>query len=192
MTRAHSVPRPPIRLRAVPALDPPFEDELAPAWTVGAPGQLALDLPSPASAARPPGGPRPNRRRPLGPFPLPPAALATASPEARHAARRFLIICLEIFNGRRPTAHIRPLTGRGEAESVVGQLSAGLDRLGMLRRRLHQRGQPVALQRMRVCEPHPGVAEAAAAIKSGGRTWAIAFRLERRRGTWVATVLRVL
>ncbi|HEX5540732.1 MAG TPA: Rv3235 family protein [Micromonospora sp.] len=190
--------RPPIRLRAVPALDPPFEDESAPAWAPALAGQLAFDVAAeqrPSLTSRPPGGPRPSRRRPpapLDPLPLPPAALATAGPEARQAARRFLVTCLEILNGHRPVSHIRLLSGRGEAASVVANLTAGLDRLILLRRRPPHRRAPVALRRMRVCEPRTGVAEAAAVLGTGGRSWAIALRLERRQGTWVATALRVL
>jgi hypothetical protein len=140
--------------------------------------------------SRPTGRRRPPAR-PEAP-PLPPDALASATPEARQVARRFLNTCVEILNGYRPVAHIRPLATPADAEAVVGQLMAGIERLGASRRRVGCRREPVQVRLLRVCEPRPGVAEAAVALGSGGRTWALAFRLERRRGAWVSTALRVV
>ncbi|HEY0696576.1 MAG TPA: hypothetical protein VGD43_02065, partial [Micromonospora sp.] len=130
--RRRSRPRPAVRLRAVPPLDPPCDDEVPPAaWSTGVGGQLALDLSGRGrpvgtpSRSRHPLGP-PNRVDPTGPGgadgparpgepgPLPPGAFATATPEARQAAHRFLTTCLEIFNGYRPVAHIRPVCGAAE------------------------------------------------------------------------------
>ncbi|MET8837735.1 Rv3235 family protein, partial [Micromonospora sp. NPDC004540] len=49
------------------------------------------------------------------------------------------------------------------------------------------------LRRLRVCEPRAGAVEAAAVLAgAGGASWAIALRLEHRRGTWLCTVLDVL
>jgi hypothetical protein len=112
--------------------------------------------------------------------------------EARRAAHRFLTTCLEIFNGYRTVAHIRPLTNRGELHEVIQQLSAALERLTVLRRRAVGRRQPVRLRRVRVCEPRSGAAEAAAVLDIGGHVWAAAFRVERRHGSWVATAFRLL
>jgi hypothetical protein len=194
MAGTHRSPsRPPVRLRAVPPLDPPFDDEAAPAWAVG--GQLALDFTTasrPPADSRPSGGIPPNRRRPPAPLdPPPPHTLAAASVEARQAARRFLIVCLEIFNGYRTVSHIRPLAGRSEVHQVVRQLNAGLERLTTLRRRTVGRGQPVRVRRVRVCEPRQGVAEAAAVLEIGGHILATAFRVEQNGGSWVATALHL-
>lgn len=196
MARARS--RPPIRLRAVPPLDPPFEDESAAGWMLGTHGQLALDFaPSqpPAGPSHPPGSQRPSRRRPsppLHPLPLPQGPPTTASAEARQAARRFLLTCVEVFNGYRPVAHIRALATRTAAANVVGQLTTGAGRLAAPRRRGAVGREPVRVRRIRVCEPRSGVVEAAAVLSAGGRVRALAFRLERCRGSWSVTALRVL
>jgi hypothetical protein len=126
-----------------------------------------------------------------------PVPVAAASPEAKQASKRFLDMCLEILNGYRPTGHIRPLTVPGCAEAVIAQLAAGLERAAALRG-----GQPphvtkrpsafVRTRRLHICEPCPGVVEAAAALSLAGRTWAMAFRLERRRGSWLCTAVRTV
>jgi hypothetical protein len=188
----HSPSRPPVRLRAAPPLDPPFDDEPGVTWTSG--GQLALDFAASTRApagVRPPGSAPLRGRRPAPPV-GPPQASVAASMEARRAAHRFLTTCLEIFNGYRTVAHIRPLTNRGELHEVIQQLSAALERLTVLRRRAVGRRQPVRLRRVRVCEPRSGAAEAAAVLDIGGHVWAAAFRVERRHGSWVATAFRLL
>ncbi|TBL27799.1 hypothetical protein EYA84_28105, partial [Verrucosispora sp. SN26_14.1] len=49
------------------------------------------------------------------------------------------------------------------------------------------------LRRLRVCEPRPAAIEVAVVLTgAAGRTWAMALRLEHRRGTWLCTDLRVL
>uniref|UniRef100_UPI00366DC01F Rv3235 family protein n=1 Tax=Plantactinospora solaniradicis TaxID=1723736 RepID=UPI00366DC01F len=120
-----------------------------------------------------------------------PEALAGATPEAKHAARRFLATCLEIVNGYRPAGHVRPLSSPAEAAGIVEQLASAATRIGG-RSRPGQPVRTVRLQRLRVCEPRPGVAEAAAAVGVAGRTWAVAFRIERRRGSWVGVSVEVL
>jgi hypothetical protein len=125
-------------------------------------------------------------------------AIAAASPEAKRAAKRFLDMCLEIFNGYRPAGHVRPLAGQLNAELIIEQIVAGLDRAERFRRmrepvRPNRRpGIFVQLRRLRVCEPRAGVAEAAAALGLADRTWALAFRLERRRGRWLCTAARLI
>lgn len=200
---------PAVRLRPVPPLDPPYEDELAPEiWSAGSgSGQLALDL---TAGTRKAGGtagvggggrhPGPvNGREPSGSadgagrFGAPgghPAPGAAANPDARQAARRFLAICLEVLNGYRPLAHIRPLVNPAEVETVLAQLTTGVERLARLRRA--GKRAPARLRVVRVCEPRPGAVEAAAVLGDAGRTWALAFRLERRQGRWVGTAVRVL
>jgi len=189
--------RPTVRLRAVPPLDPPFDDEYGPATWVG--GAVARDASDAADAADSPGrsgGAGGRRSSPAGPRPAPtgglsPDALANATPEARRAAKRFLDTCLEIFNGYRPIAHVRPLSSPPEVAVVVERLTAGAARISG--RRHPGRPTPVVrLRRLRVCEPRPGVAEVAAVLATAGRTWAMAFRLERRRGRWVGMSVEVL
>jgi len=122
---------------------------------------------------------------------LTPEALAGATPEATQAARRFLATCLEIVNGYRPAGHIRPLASPTDVAGIVEQLGSAATRISG-RRRPGQPVRTVRLQRLRVCEPRPGVAEAAAAVGVAGRTWAVAFRIERRRGSWIGVSVAVL
>lgn len=194
--------RPAIRLRPAPALDPPFEDEIGQEpWHA----QLALqfDLTG-RRRARPPvlvpgTGAAAAAAAALAEAGAPeaPVPVASASPEAKQATKRFLDMCLEILNGYRPTGHIRPLTVPGCAEAVITQLTASVERAASLRdgQSPHLTKRPSAFvraRRLHTCEPCPGAVEAAAALGLAGRTWALAFRLERRRGTWLCTAVRTV
>jgi Family of unknown function (DUF6459) len=232
-----AVIRPAVRLRPVPPLDPPFDDELPPEiWSAGAGiGQLALDLraavPRAGAGNAGPGGADGRGRRgipqdpttartpatalaavttPAGPAgrgqasqnPGPPDAPArqtsvataarqsSADPQARQAARRFLVICLEVINGYRPLPHLRPLVSPTDLENVLPQVAIGVERLAQARRA--GKRPPAQLRVVRVCEPRPGAVEAAAVLGDATRTWALAFRLERRQGRWLSTAVRVL
>ncbi|GAA4450495.1 Rv3235 family protein [Phytohabitans houttuyneae] len=195
--------RPAIRLRPAPALDPPFDDEATPPLR----DQLALQLDGATRHRRHAPIPVPRVRSgiptPSAPVPTSsdgaaaPPALADASEETKRAARRFLDVCLEILNGYRPVAHIRNLTGHN-ASAVIEQVAACLDRADGLRR-AHDPGRSlprghrfVIVRHLRVCEPRAGVAEGAAALALFGRTWALAFRLERKRGRWHCAAVRLV
>jgi hypothetical protein len=223
-----------VRLRPVPPLDPPFDDEYAPGIWVGGPTGAELDglrvqadegAVRPArSGTTPTGGPagasvvattradapapetghrvrldravRPSRPGPRVAAPADetsPAAVVGAigaSPEAWQAARFFLRACLEIVNGYRPAGHIWAQCDPAEARGVMDTLVAAAARVSV-----RCPGQPThtaQLQRLRVCEPRPGIVEAAAVIGVAGRTWAMAFRIERRRGRWVGVSVEVI
>lgn len=193
-TRRPPAPRPPVRLRPAPPIDPPVLDEAAP-WADA--NQLTLDLFP--SARRDPGRPTgrsvearpvptgPGRRSPT----VPATALATATPEATRAAHRFVRTFLEIVNGYRPPGQLRPLCLPEAATGVAHELTRAARRLGPVRRRATRAA--LQLRRLRVCEPRTGAVEAAAVLAgAGGTSWAIALRLEHRRGTWLCTVLDVL
>ncbi len=173
--------RPTIRVRPAPPLDPPFDDEVAAeVWLRASPEQLAFDFGPPAVPV-----PRP------APVALPVAPPA-GSPEGRRAAHRFAALCLEVLNGFRPAAHLRPLSRPSDAGRVVERL---VEAIGRLPRHHHRPGRPaelVKLRLLRVSEPVPGVIEAAASLGTTGRTWAMAFRLERRRDRWLGTALEVI
>jgi hypothetical protein len=188
--------RPAVRLRPAPSSEPPFTDEDVSRWP--APEQLTLDLfeATRRGAGRPPDrrqrpGPTPAgpARRPAGP--LPPGALVTATPEATRAAHRFVGTCLEVLNGYRPPGQLRPLLDPASAADLLPELSRATARSGPPRRRSTRPG--VHLRRLRVCEPRPAAVEVAAVLAgTGGRVWAMALRLEHRRGTWLCTALQVL
>lgn len=129
--------------------------------------------------------------------PLPPV-VAGASGEAKLAVRRFVHMCVEVLNGYRPPAHLRRLALPKEAADVVAQAVAGTSRVAQMRRphrspgrRTHQPG-PVAVIRLRLCEPRPGAVEAAVLLVTGERTWAMALRLEVHQQNWCATTLRLI
>ncbi|GIE95843.1 Rv3235 family protein [Paractinoplanes rishiriensis] len=185
---ATSGPRPSISLRPVPPCEPPFDDELEPVvWATA--HQLALEW-APARQRPPHAAPPP---RP----PLPRSVVAGASHEAKLAVHRFVRLCVEVLNGHRPPAHLRQLSRPAEAGSVIAQALSGARRVADLRRttparRPPRRPAPVAVVRLRLCEPRPGAVEAAVALVTGERTWAMALRLERHDESWAATALRLI
>jgi hypothetical protein len=118
--------------------------------------------------------------------------------EAKVAVRRFVGMCVEVLNGYRPAAHLRRLALPMEAAGVVAQGVSGARRVAELRRaarggnRRAVRPGPVAVVRIRLCEPRPGAVEAAVLLITGERTWAMAVRLELHQQNWAATVLRLI
>ncbi|MDG4802760.1 Rv3235 family protein [Micromonospora sp. WMMD980] len=130
---------------------------------------------------------------PVGRLPGGPAvsALATASPEAARAAHRFVRTFLEIVNGFRPPGQIRPLCLPDAAGRVSAALTRAARRVTPVRRRSAR--PALLLRRLRVCEPRAGAVEATAVFAGAGdASWAIALRLEHRRGNWLCLVLDVL
>ncbi|MFD6265119.1 Rv3235 family protein [Micromonospora chalcea] len=242
-TRRPRAPRPPVRLRPAPPLDPPCTDE-DPVWSPL--GQLALDLADPRrrdparAAARPAGrapdpppawprwsssldrpptlapppgglaappsaadtsGPVRTTPGPTGTAPgcggptfdtgTPTSALASATPEGARAAHRFVRTFLEIVNGFRPPGQLRPLCLPETVAPVTAELTRAARRVTPVRRRTAR--PALLLRRLRVCEPRAGAVEATAVfVGAAGTSWAVALRLERRRGTWLCLVLDVL
>jgi hypothetical protein len=197
-------PRPAIRLRPAPALEPPFDDETAsPTWAGPGADQLTLDLGAGSGA----GSPAPVR--PAGRVAVA-EAVAGASAESIGAVRRFVRLCLEIFNGYRPAGHVRPLTNPAYAAGVVEQIGLARLRVAAINRRaarpvraavgparaVPRRATPgnaqVGLRRLRVCEPRAGVAEAAVVLSTGGMAVAMAVRLELQHGRWLCAAARIV
>ena len=185
-------PRPAIRLTPVPRCEPPFDDEREPA-TGAIAHQLALDWSS-TGPPRAPAGPPPPAR-PHSPRPV----VAGASADAKLAVKHFLHLCVEVLNGYRPPAHLRRLALPCEAAGVVAQGVAGAQRVAALSRASQppsrhpaRRPPPVAVLRLQLCEPRPGAVEAAVALVTGERTWAMALRMERHQECWSATTLRLI
>jgi hypothetical protein len=209
-------PRPSISLRPVPRCEPPFDDELEPpAWASA--DQLALDW-SPAAlrraATRPPSSRRssPLSAQPSSPLSLsaqpsspasshPPQVrrpvVAGASHDAKLAVNNFVRHCVEVLNGHRPPTHLRRLSVPADASAVVEQGLVGARRMADLRsahgrRRPGRRPPPVAVIRLHMCQPRPGAVEAAVALVTGERTWAMALRMELHPQGWCATTLRLI
>ncbi|MEU3452791.1 Rv3235 family protein [Micromonospora sp. NPDC006766] len=184
--------RPPVRLRPAPPIDPPCVDEGSP-W--GDVDQLDLFGSHRRDPGRPAGRPvdvRPAPARPgLRTGGPPAAALATATPEATRAAHRFVRTFLEIVNGYRPPGQLRPFCVPDAASRVTTELARAARRVIPTRRRSAR--PALQLRRLRVCEPRAGAVEAAAVLAgAAGTSWAIALRLEHRRGNWLCTILDVL
>ena len=78
----------------------------------------------------------------------------------------------------------------GRTVGVTEQLARAASRTPPVRRRSTR--PAVRLRRLRVCEPRPAAVEVAAVVTAGGRTWAMALRLEQRRGSWLCTALQVI
>lgn len=190
-------PRPSISLRPVPRCEPPFDDELEPVvWATA--HQLALDW-SPLAVRR---AARAVHSRPAVTEPRPVTIdrveLAGASHDAKVAVHRFVRLCVEVLNGHRPPTHLRKFALPAEAAGVVAQGWAGARRVAELRRAAHagrrppRRPAPTAVIRLRLCEPRPGAVEAAVALVTGERTWAMALRMELHQQSWAATTLRLI
>ncbi len=125
--------------------------------------------------------------------------VAGTSADAKAAVHRFVRLCVEVLNGYRPAAHLRKYSLPGEAAGIVAQGLAAAQRVASLRkaaqapgRRPPRRPSPAAVVRLRLCEPRPGAVEAAVALVTGERTWALALRLELHQDTWSATALRLI
>ncbi|RZU52206.1 hypothetical protein EV385_4050 [Krasilnikovia cinnamomea] len=116
------------------------------------------------------------------------------------AVHRFVSAFVEVLNGYRPAAHLRRLTLPAQAARVVAQAVTGVHRVAELRRAgsrratdRHGRGAaPAAVLRLRLCEPRPGAVEATVLLVTGGRTWALALRLELHDQSWLTTTLQLV
>jgi hypothetical protein len=121
------------------------------------------------------------------------------SGDAKLAVRRFVSASVEVLNGYRPANHLRRLAQPREAAAVVAQAIAGAGAVAAGRRstaagRAARRGRPapVAVIRLRLCEPRRGAVEAAVILMIADRVRAMALRLELHDESWLATTLRIL
>ncbi|WP_084297914.1 Rv3235 family protein [Actinoplanes friuliensis] len=166
-------PRPAIRLRPAPRHEPPFDDERDPE-TWPNPHQLALDWAHLIAAPPPPPeAPPPPVKRTI---------VSGVSSDAKLAVRRFVKLCVEVLNGNRPAAHLRPLTQPREVLTVLAEGRAAAQRVAQARRTptrpRPRRPSPVVVLRLQLCEPRPGAVEAALILMTADRTFALALRLE--------------
>ncbi|MGH3647445.1 MAG: Rv3235 family protein [Micromonosporaceae bacterium] len=202
-------PPSPIRLRPVPQLEPPYDDELtsSPHESVPRIGPYDVELPLDwgRPALRPRGrtasrqrtarsarrtGARPGR-----------AGWQATSDDLPLAIKRFIDLYVEVLNERRPLNHLlayasdpafqaikQGLVRRGSSWWPVGRTR----RVPAQRPRSaapQNRPMPIRVQRLRSATPQPGVAEIAAVLRRGDEVRAVALRLELDGSRWVCTTL---
>ena len=110
-------------------------------------------------------------------------------PDPTEWAARMAHALLEVMTGLRPAPQVLRWT-TPEVYAVVarrGALEARRGATGPGRRPRH----PVAVRRIRLCEPADGVAEAAVVVQHGPRVRAVALRLVGQDGKWRVSALQV-
>ncbi len=158
------------RLLPAPPLEPATVDEVS-------------TRPSPLDAAL---VPAPDQ-------PLPLEALVGASGVCQTAARRFLMLVIEVCQGFRPSGQLVRVCRPAEAIQITEEIARLARRVGENRPRSSGRGEVVKPRRLRVCEPRPGIGEAAVVLNAYGTVIAFAFRIERQAdGAWLATAAVLL
>ncbi len=197
-----------IAVRTAPPLDPPFEDEQQPPVSMEL---LPFDW-SEADVERRQISP-PKRRLPRPPQDdgSVPQPRSTPTVTARAALQRYIGMCVEVLNGYRPAAHLRPATDAQRFGDVADQLVRRTVRVRMSPGQAARHGRLVRVRRLLICEPLDGVAEAAVVLEQGETCWAMAVRMERdieepcedgplavsdlsrrRAGIWRCTVVQVI
>lgn len=163
-----AVPGTRVRLRPIPAHEPPLEERRGTLRLVPASApQLALPLRIAPSV--------PDRDLVFGPQITDRQDL----PEPGPWAQRLLQAVLESLAGRRSPTQLQYWTSWGVYRDIVRAAQrAGHDRSAAMR------GQAVNISRIRVCEPADGVAEVCAVARRDGRWHAVAARLEGIDGRW--------
>lgn len=194
-THPSSVRTLPRRLPA-PATEPPYDDEREHDRLL-TDGALALDLTDdvtePEQAARDTVAERhlrvvrgrPPKPRTEDSFFAPQPTPRVALPDPYSWTGRFVQAVVEVLAGERPVAQLlRWTTDRVYAD--VTRRARALGRPTPAGRR----GRGRALVRsVHLCEPRDGVVEAAVHVRHGGRSRAVALRLEGLDGRWRCTAL---
>jgi hypothetical protein len=184
---------PVVWIRPAPRLEPAFDDERATTPEGPCPGQLDLLSVNRQATKRPPAAPvaageAPAPRQAVG---AGSAGAGSAGPDVRHALRWFVEACVEVLNGYRPVAHLRPHASATDFNQIAAHLTRRATRVRLVTG-ARTADSRVSLRRLRVCEPRDGVAEAAVVLDHRGGSWAMAIRLERHRGRWICTLLQVI
>lgn len=162
------VPRVRVTAHLVPEADPPYDDGEPPVRLVPTQPLAPYDGARAGSLRLVPRGDDPDDA--FDAVTTPRGGLEDPVPRAAMLARALV----EAASGVRP----------------VGQLARWVtpDVLGILHTMVVNRSsQPLALRRVLVSEPLPGVAEVTAIVQRGGRTEAMALRMEGLDGRWVVT-----
>ncbi|MFC9514247.1 Rv3235 family protein [Nocardiaceae bacterium NPDC056970] len=149
--------------------------------TAHPPGQRSAPEPRAGAARRSPhDGRSPRTHVPRA------GAESSAPPELRRFTEHTLRLTLEVLDGRRPPAHLRPLL-----TPSVNDLVPALVRSASASRRLGG----ATLTRIHVRVVRADAAEVFGTYNRGGRVFAVAARIERGKGAhpagWAITSLRI-
>lgn len=119
-----------------------------------------------------------TRRRPHGP--TRPLDLRPGGPDPARLASLLVRVWLEVRAGRRPLAQLAPLVAPAARRRLAAQLRGPT-----------AAAVPAAarVRTVRTYAPGPDAHEACVLVDQGGRTTAVAVRLERHRGAWRAVEL---
>ena len=181
--------RPRLLLLPAPASAPPYDDErppdsFAPATTGAMPLPFDPDTARrlrlvPASAEDVSAALRPAEAR------TPRSALPDPQPWAARLAQAVA----EAIDEQRPLTQL----ARWVSDDVLDEVEARLHRLRTSSPRPPRRGDlriRICVMSVHVCEPEDGVAEVCAVVRRGGRSTAMALRLEGADGRWLCTALQ--
>lgn len=188
----------------LPATEPPYDDQPAPRGRYGngsplTQGTLALDLRSDPATDRTSGAPHLSLVRALDTdqdtedqFFAPQRTSRDALPNPRPWCGRFVQALVEVLSGDRPAAQLM----RWTTDPIFTEVARRARAVATSRtpaqpgRALPGNGR-VMVRSVRVCEPADGVAEAAVHVQHGGRSRAVALRLEGLDGRWRCTALQL-
>lgn len=189
-----------LRRVPVPASEPAYDDERPNRTTPPAPtqGTLALQLPAPVEVA--PSAPAKERHLRLVPkrksrldsdgedaFFAPQPSPSADLPDPRPWSGRYVQALVEVLSGERPAAQLMRWTNEGIYADLLRRVRT-VNRAGVAQRRDRNRA---LVQSVHVCEPQDGIAEVAVHVRHGGRSRAVAMRLEGWDGRWRCTALQL-
>ncbi len=116
----------------------------------------------------------------FGPQRTPTAELPDASAWSGKLGTAFIEVCL----GARPVTQVMRWCSPAVLDSLIRRQTRVLHRGEAVRR-------PVRVRRVRICHVCDGIAEASIVVDDGGRSRAVALRLEGLDRRWVVTALEV-
>lgn len=188
----------------LPATEPPYDDQPArhgryENGSALTQGTLALDLRSDLAADQTAGAPHLSLVRaldtdqePEDQFFAPQRTSRDALPNPRPWCGRFVQALVEVLSGERPAAQLM----RWTTDPIFTEVARRARAVATSRATTPPgRGTPgnrrVLVRSVRICEPADGVAEAAVHVQHGGRSRAVAIRLEGLDGRWRCTALQL-
>ena len=168
-----------VHLRPVPAIDPPYDDEIGPRAPI-VEGSLALEFPPLRTST-------PLRLVPpaVGDVPTAPLdGIPPAPPHPRPWTHRLAQAIVEVLAGDRSAAQLSPFASLDVLEHLERATGRHFQTAGTPTRRPR-------VSSVHLTEPEQGIVEACAVIETGRRHRALAMRLEEIAGRWRCTALQI-